>query len=470
MTKDNLENKLDGLEYFEKRNSEKSWYEEFILYKYFILLKKYPGFRYLWIGSIISIFGDFFTYLSCVEILNTYSSDSNSLLISIYILCEMLPSTLVTGLSGTIADTFDRRKIMFICDVLRSIFALIYLWVDSTEKIWILYLITSLQSICGGFFGPSRSALLPNTILDSDDLIISNSLNGSVFPIACSFGSGLGGLFLTFFGTNFCFLMDSFSYILSSLCILMLFKLDVKDKKESKSESKSECSTNLCTKIWQFFKMNFEIFSYFYDNLDTFIIALSKPFAGITFGALEILHLIYMENNGKILNNSSISIGLYYLVMGIASFFAPMIVTKYCKQIKRYMNIWICFGFLIQFLGNFISSFSFHFLWVMFFGAVIRPIGESFIFTLSLTYLQRSVSDSIRGRIFSFSRSSWAVFKSITSVSIGLLSKYGKMSNQSLMYIFSINNGLIFLMFCIYLIIFSKLENTNRLSSEWIDE
>ena len=470
MKETNLKNiKLDGLQYYEKLKKTSFW-EDYILFKYYLFLKKYPGYTYLWFGSIISIFGDFFSYLSCIEIINKYLPNSTSFGISLFMLCETLPSSLVSGISGLCADTFDRRKIMFISDLLRSIFSLGYLWIDSEEKLWILYFICSIQSICGGFFGPSRSALIPNTISNSEDLLIGNSLSSSIFPIAFSLGSGFGALILTFFGTKICFFIDSFTYILSSICILKLFFLGISDKKEIKIQETKTTLKESKSNILKFISLNTEIFGYFYKNLDILWISLTRSFAGITYGSLELLHLIYFEEHGKIYNSSSTSIGIYYISMGITSFFAPMIITKYCKQTKLHINIWICLGFFIEFLGNFFSSFAFHYLWVIFFGAIIRPIGECFIFTLGLTYLQRSISDSISGRIFSFNRSLFTLSKALTSLSIGFLSKYGKLSNQSLLYIMSSTNGLFFLLSCIYLIIYFKLEKSNKISKKWSKE
>eukprot|EP01080_Neovahlkampfia_damariscottae_P010031 gene10031-2350_t len=198
--------------------------------------------------------------------------------------------------------------------------------------------------------------------------------------MTASFASGLGGFIVYFFGTNVTFILDSITYLFSAFCILQLFRLGISGNSIEKNESQVIDS----------------------NNLEIFWLSFTRGFCSLVFGSLSVSHIAYLKSE-KSLSSPALIIGIYFTVIGISVFLGPVIMEKYADQSPKGIQCWIVLGFFIQSIGTLIASFSFHFLWMIFFGAFFRPIGEAFVFTLGTTYLQRSVPDEIRGRIFAFS-------------------------------------------------------------------
>eukprot|EP01080_Neovahlkampfia_damariscottae_P010032 gene10032-2351_t len=125
-------------EYFEPvietKKEQTPYWKTIILVKYFMILLNYPGFRYLWLGNFVGLFGDFFNYIACIQLLNLYLPNSTSIAFAFYILMESLPSVFISPLAGVVADRFDRRKIMLFFDLIRSLVVLSNLLYEEKKR------------------------------------------------------------------------------------------------------------------------------------------------------------------------------------------------------------------------------------------------------------------------------------------------------------------------------------------------
>jgi MFS family permease len=528
-----------------KTESFIAYIKTFIIVKYILLLIKYPGFRYLWFGFLISFFGDFFSFIACVDLINKYTPETAGIGVGFYLLIKNLPATIISPLAGVLADRFDRRKIMLMFDVFRAIGTLNYMWVRSAERIWILFLVGGLQSLCSGFFEPCQSAVLPNTIEDVNDLLVANALSGSTWSIATGLASGIGGLVVSVLGTDANFIMDSLTYVISAICVLQLFRLGIKGskvKKEEISESNvkeevngdfnmEELTENLKREPeskqetlesdqqefkesenvimeesteqengnaeetpkeqeieslvqheeskWRKFKRNFinllmnpfrmvfDLIQFFYNDIDLFWLSFVRGFVASIFGGLAVGHIQYLETDGVIFGQPSLTVGLYYTAIGISCFFGPMFAQKYCDGTPKGMRIWIVIGYFIGGIGSMFSAFSFHFVWMVVFGALLRPFGESIVFTIGVTTLQRSVPDHLRGRVFSFSSGFFTLTISMAGLLAGGLKDFAKFSIFQVMLVFGIWSIVVFLIYFIYIVIYLILDYKGKVSKTW---
>jgi DHA3 family macrolide efflux protein-like MFS transporter len=99
--------------------------------------------------------------------------------------------------------------------LLRSFFVLGFLFVDSAEKIWILYLIGFVQASIATFFTPARSALIPN-IVPAEGLMSANSLSQTSRIIFGLLGTGAAGFLVgQFNGYIPIFITDAMTFLVS---------------------------------------------------------------------------------------------------------------------------------------------------------------------------------------------------------------------------------------------------------------
>lgn len=116
---------------------------------------------------------------------------------------------------------FNRRKIMIICDILRTGAALVYILVDSKQRLWILFVGIFVQLGIGAFFDPAQQALYP-TYVHPDQLTVANAIGTSTWAMVTVIASGIGGLVVSKWGLHVNFYIDSATYVCSAIIISIL--------------------------------------------------------------------------------------------------------------------------------------------------------------------------------------------------------------------------------------------------------
>ncbi len=171
------------------------------------------NFRFLWLGQIVSNFGDSMTNLALLLLIN-HLTGSTAALASMAILLA-LPSLTFGLFAGVIVDRADRKRIMLLSDLLRSIFVLGFILVDGPERIWLLYGIGFVQASIGSFFTPARGALLPN-LVPKEGLLVANSVAQTSRIIFGLLGTGFGGWVIgNYESYRLVFVLDALTFLLS---------------------------------------------------------------------------------------------------------------------------------------------------------------------------------------------------------------------------------------------------------------
>ncbi len=170
-------------------------------------------FRYLWLGQVVSNFGDGLTSLALLLLINHLTGSTAALGTLMVVLA--LPQVTVGMLAGVYVDRLDRRRILLASDALRALGVLGFLFVDSTEQVWLLYLFGFLQAAVGTFFGPARMALVAQ-IVPEEQLLAANSISQSSHVIARVLGTALAGVLIGSFGSYRApFLLDTATFLAS---------------------------------------------------------------------------------------------------------------------------------------------------------------------------------------------------------------------------------------------------------------
>src|SRR5262245_20282707 len=74
------------------------------------LVRDRPAFRRLWFGQIVSLLGDWLTYVA-VSML-ALEKGEGALAVAFVLVAHMLPNALLSPWAGSITDRFDRRTVM----------------------------------------------------------------------------------------------------------------------------------------------------------------------------------------------------------------------------------------------------------------------------------------------------------------------------------------------------------------------
>ncbi|MFZ2538610.1 MAG: MFS transporter, partial [Oscillospiraceae bacterium] len=138
-------------------------------------------------------------------------------------LAASLPGIIVLPLAGALADRYDRRTIMILCDIgsaLSIVVAAVLLWTNSLE-IWHIYIISSVGSIGNAFQRPAYLAavtqLVPKQYLGHANGIIQLATSTGVMlaPI-------LGGVLVVTIGLTNIILLDFATFLFATITLLIV--------------------------------------------------------------------------------------------------------------------------------------------------------------------------------------------------------------------------------------------------------
>lgn len=151
-------------------------------------------FRALWLSQFVSGIGDWLVIGLLIPLVTTLTGGSSFAVAGIMI-AKIIPSLLFSSFIGAFVDRFDRRRLMIGCDVVR---ALLTLFLLVTNSLALIYLTVLLMEIASLFFGPARNALIPRLVEDSE-VVVANGLAYTTQQASMLIGLTMSGAILAGF-------------------------------------------------------------------------------------------------------------------------------------------------------------------------------------------------------------------------------------------------------------------------------
>ena len=179
------------------------------------------NFLRLWVGSVTSAAGT--AVGSIILIWLVYNATHSALAISVLGIVQFLPTLGFGLLAGALIDRLDRRRLMFACDVARSVcFGALALFV-LTYGINIMILIGVVFAVAtfGTLFRPATNAAIPRIVVP-EQLSDANGLLQGGSTIAQFVGSPLGGLLLLVLGAAVGLAFNALTFAISGVMIFLM--------------------------------------------------------------------------------------------------------------------------------------------------------------------------------------------------------------------------------------------------------
>jgi MFS family permease len=197
----------------------------------FGILTRYPAFGRLWLGRLISLFGDALTLIALPWfVLQVTGSGTATAAI---ILTLQLPGILTSTGFGSLIDTFQPRTIMAIDNGLRfliiGLIPVLY-WLGLLE-IWLLFLLTFLAGMLVPATEVGTRAILPE-LVEEKDLDAANMLWSFSLNLSLVLGPAVAGVLVASFGGPSVLLIDAATFAVMALAALALPSLKRLDRGE----------------------------------------------------------------------------------------------------------------------------------------------------------------------------------------------------------------------------------------------
>src|SRR5215208_31313 len=178
-------------------------------------------FFYLWLGQLLSIAGTQMQISALLWHIRTLTDQPIAL--GGVGLARILPIIVFSLVGGVIADSFDRRKILFITQSFAGLLALALgvLTQFGQITIWLIYALTAFQAITIAFDGPARQALVPK-LVPAKDLPNAFSMTSIAWQAGAILGPALTGFVIAFGGQEAVYYVNAISYLAVILALILI--------------------------------------------------------------------------------------------------------------------------------------------------------------------------------------------------------------------------------------------------------
>ncbi|HSI84073.1 MAG: MFS transporter [Candidatus Methylacidiphilales bacterium] len=192
------------------------------------------NFVLLWWGQLISSIGDRFT--SAALLFFVFKGEEVGKYTAQFSFAGMLPGLLFAPLYGWIIDSFDRKTIMIVADIIRIYVVLTFVYVlsDQNPDYMLACLALFILGTFNGLFIPARQSALPQ-IVEPDRLLTANSLIALLGPVGTLLGTPLAILIIKIVDPCNAYLINALTFGASAVCIMRITRELWPDKKESAS-------------------------------------------------------------------------------------------------------------------------------------------------------------------------------------------------------------------------------------------
>jgi MFS family permease len=184
------------------------------------LLRPGPFRRYI-IGSLISDTGTWMQVMAQGWVMSTLTN--KAIFLGMINFAAGIPTLALTMIGGSVADRYDKRKILIATQVVQIALALVLGWLVMTNRIhiWHVAVLAALLGVCIAFEMPAISALVPE-LVNRDQIAAAVAMDRAVFHGSRLIGPALAGLFVGWWGAASAFFANATSFVALIIAILSL--------------------------------------------------------------------------------------------------------------------------------------------------------------------------------------------------------------------------------------------------------
>jgi MFS family permease len=370
---------------------------------------------FFWTAQAVSLFGDRLNNFSLVALINRFAENPSLTLSKVY-LAMYLPIFVLAPLVGVLLDKLDKRWVLVITDVARGIlvFVIPALFIR-TESFLPVLAIVFLLATGNLFFLPAKSCLIPELVPESR-LVRINSVLWIAGIIGVVGGFLGGGLIFDYFSWSACFYLDGLTYFFSALLLLAVAL-------HGKGETSPTCRTA---------SKSLPLVSALGEGIAGMK---NKPeirgplgFQALIFfaaGGFSVLAIVLIKEASP--PESSLGLSVVGLAVGLGMGIGSIVANRLPAERSRRKSIEAGLFALFVPATAAISGGS---LILISAGAFAAGFAAAPLMIISESELQRSITSTMRGRIFSFRE---IVIRSLFLLSAFLFTWLGEFADKGLL-------------------------------------
>lgn len=361
----------------------------------FIFDVKNRAFMQLWWAQLLSQFGDRLNQMALIGLIAERANGSAYSLAKL-LSFTIIPVFIVGPIAGVFVDRWDKRRTLFVCDIIRGLLVLTipFLFFHKSSIIEI-YIVVFLIFCCSRFYVPAKMSIVPE-LVPAEHILMANSLLTTTGMLAFVLGCALGGVLVDKIGAKAGFIGDAATFFLSALLIMSMkskFKIAItKEKLIEKGKEIIELEKSFFAEVKEgmvyLFKQRQIRFV-----VNMFFILMSAA------GAVYTVIIVFIQ---KSFNSVTRDLGVLAVCLGAGLFIGALLYGKWGKKVLWSRTIFlsliaggamvVVFALFVQQYPNVILAGALALL----LGVVIGPI-----FIASNTIVHLVSDEKMRGKVFS---------------------------------------------------------------------
>jgi Na+/melibiose symporter-like transporter len=359
------------------------------------LLRDGRDLRFLLGAGVVSLTGDWILGIGLAYYV--YVLTSSTLASAGMLLAMFLPSILLSSVAGVFVDRWNRKATMVVANLLLAIGLVPLLLVHDSSQVWMVYAVMAWGGTVELFFAPAEQAMIPHLVAD-EDLTTANALNGQIRDVSRLVGSALGGIVVAAGGITALALADMATFVVSALLVA---RIATSGRDEPTGDESLDPSDEPVVSVTRGRALAREW-------VDGLRVATSRRalrvvliFTLITTTGEGIMGTLFVPFIRDVLHGTGQEYGLVVSVQAIGGVAGGLVAANLGQRVSAVMMFGVgsvVFGFID------LVMFLYPLVWVEIWPAVACMIlvGVPGAVTIAglTTVLQRSTSDSYRGRVF----------------------------------------------------------------------
>lgn len=136
---------------------------------------------------------------------------------------QFLPILLLGPVGGLVADRVDKRRVLYVTQVLAGAIALTLgaLVLSENVELWMVFVLAGALGVVGSFNNPARQTFVMEMVGRSR-LTNAVALNSVLVNSARIIGPAIGGLLIVTVGIGWCFVINALSYVIFIAALAMM--------------------------------------------------------------------------------------------------------------------------------------------------------------------------------------------------------------------------------------------------------
>lgn len=192
-------------------------------------LRQSRDFRYLYLGQMASFLARELTVVAVPY--QAFVLTGSSLVVGSLGLVQLVPGLAVALLGGAFFDAFDRKKLLWVSQVLQAVVAggLMVNAAVPSPALWPLFVLSGLNAGLSSIDTSTRIAVTPS-LVSRDLLPAALALSQTMATLGGAAGPAIAGILIATFGISFSFGLEAFIFLLAALSAVGIRSLPKTDQ------------------------------------------------------------------------------------------------------------------------------------------------------------------------------------------------------------------------------------------------